>query len=144
MLIMLILMLICTITCQRMGQGVAVTNILHNTRPTYAKGANFRISHVHTCFMFSEDLTPITLNMTLGSFLHHWNTNLESYLVFSANLPYFWSIRWLMIEQHQHEIIISSNLTCSQHFWFDHNFDDNIWHFVRRFVLIIKWEFSLG
>ena len=68
----------------------------------------------------------------------------ELFSFFSANLPHFWSIRWLMIEQHQHEIIISSNLTCSQHFWFDHNFDDNIWHFVRRFVLIIKWEFSLG
>ena len=91
------------------------SHILHNTCPSYARGANFRISHVHTCFMFSEDfedLSSFTLNMTWGIFYIVQNTNLQSY--FFANLPYLRSIeRWSNIK-----IIISSNLTCSQHFWF--------------------------
>ena len=92
------------------------SHILHNTRPSYARGANFRISHVHTCFMFFEDLSSFTLNMTWGIFYIVQNTNLQSYLIFSqTSRIYDQSDDWWS----NIKIIISSNLTCSQHFWFN-------------------------
>lgn len=82
MLIMLILMLICTLTCLRVGQGVAVISFtIHVLLMQREHLQNKSCSHLFYVFLRIYRQSR-TLNTTWGIFYNIQNTNLQSYLIF--------------------------------------------------------------